>query len=135
MKKRQPFNAETALRIYYAYPNEIGNTEIKELFNVSGSSTVAAIKKAVRKLMEEKEIKVWNPRNVDTKTTYEYAGIDIAAVERSYLKMKKLGLEVRNETNRRSADPHAYTDACGLWAVETAAHDPMGVEEAEGAGI
>ena len=65
------------------------------MFNVSGSSTVAAIKKAVRKLMEEKEIKVWNPRNVDTKTTYEYAGIDIAAVERSYLKMKKLGLEAQ----------------------------------------
>lgn len=95
MKKRQPFNTETALRIYYAYPNEIGNTELKELFNVSGSSTVAAIKKAVRKLMAEKEIKVWNPRNVDTKTVYEYAGIDIAAVERSYLKMKKLGLEAQ----------------------------------------
>lgn len=95
MKKRQPFNAETALRIYYAYPNEIGNTELKELFNVSGSSTVAAIKKAVRKLMAEKEIKVWNPRNVDTKTVHEYAGIDIAAVERSYLKMKKLGLEAQ----------------------------------------
>ena len=135
MKKRQPFNAETALRIYYAYPNEIGNAEIKELFNVSGSSTVAAIKKAVRNLMEEKEIKVWNPRNVDTKTTYEYAGIDIAAVERSYLKMKKLGLEVRNETDRRGANPHADTNACGLWAVEVTARDSVGVEEAEGAGI
>lgn len=41
----------------------------------------------------------------------------------------------KNETNRRSADPHADTDACGLWSVEAAAHDPMGVEEAEGAGI
>lgn len=42
---------------------------------------------------------------------------------------------MNNEIDRRSADPHADTDACGLWAVEAAAHDPMGVEEAEGAGI
>lgn len=41
----------------------------------------------------------------------------------------------KNEIDRRSADPHADTDACGIWAVEAAAHDPMGVEEAEGAGI
>lgn len=95
MKKRQPFNAETALRIYYAYPNEIGNAELKELFQVESGSKIASIKKEVRKLMAEKEIKVWNPRNVDTKTTYEYARIDIAAVERSYLKMKKLGLEAQ----------------------------------------
>ena len=44
-------------------------------------------------------------------------------------------LEERNETDRRSADPHADTDACGIWIVEAAAHDPMGVEEAEGAEI
>ena len=44
-------------------------------------------------------------------------------------------LEERNETDRRSADPHADTDACGVWAVEAAAHDPVGVEEAEGAEI
>lgn len=94
MKKRRPFNAETALRIYYAYPNEIGNPELKELFDVAANSTVAAIKKEIRDLMVEKDVKVWNPQNVDTKTTYEYAGIDIAAVERSYLKMKKLGLRV-----------------------------------------
>lgn len=42
------------------------------------------------------------------------------------------GRRAKNETNRRSADPHAYTDACGLWAVETAAYDPVGVEEVEG---
>lgn len=42
---------------------------------------------------------------------------------------------VNNEIDRRSANPHADTDACGIWAVEAAAHDPMGVEEAEGAGI
>ena len=41
----------------------------------------------------------------------------------------------KNETNRRSADPHADTDACGLWSVEVTAHDPMGVEETEGAEI
>lgn len=95
MKKRRPFNAETALRIYYAYPNEIGNPELKELFDVAANSTVAVIKKEIRDLMVEKDVKVWNPQNVDTKTTYEYAGIDIAAVERSYLKMKKLGLEAQ----------------------------------------
>lgn len=42
---------------------------------------------------------------------------------------------MNNEIDRRSANPHAYTDACGLWAVEVTAHDPMGVEEAEGAEI
>lgn len=37
----------------------------------------------------------------------------------------------KNEIDRRSADPHANPDACGLWVVEAAAHDPMGVWEAE----
>ncbi|WP_066689036.1 hypothetical protein [Christensenella intestinihominis] len=94
MKKRRPFNTETALRIYYTYPNEIGNAQLKELFDVAANSTVAIIKKEIRKLMDEKEIKVWNAQNVDTKIAYEYAGIDIDAVEKSYTKIKKLGLEV-----------------------------------------
>lgn len=93
MNKQKPFNTETALRIYYTYPNEIGNAQIKELFDVAANSTVAIIKKEIRKLMDEKEIKVWNAQNVDTKTAYEYAGIDIEAVEKSYTKIKKLGLE------------------------------------------
>lgn len=38
----------------------------------------------------------------------------------------------KNETNRRSTDPNAYTDDRGLWTVEVTAHDPMGVEEVEG---
>lgn len=37
----------------------------------------------------------------------------------------------KNETDRRSADPHADTDDCRLWTVEVAAHDPMGMEEAD----
>lgn len=41
----------------------------------------------------------------------------------------------KNETNRRGADPHADTNACGIWAVAATAHYPMGVEEAEDAGI
>ena len=41
----------------------------------------------------------------------------------------------RHETDRRSTDPHADTDACGLWTVAAAAHDLVGMEEAEGAEI
>lgn len=95
MNKKRPFNAETALRIYYTYPNEIGNPQLKELFDVAANSTVAVIKKEIRKLMNEAGIKVWNPQNVDTKTAYEYAGIDIEAIEKSYMKIKKLGLEMQ----------------------------------------
>ena len=88
----RPINTETALRIYYTYPREIGNAEIKELFGVKSSASVSSIKKHVRELMEEKGVTTWNKNSIDTRTTYEYAGIDIDRIERCYLKMKKLGM-------------------------------------------
>ena len=41
----------------------------------------------------------------------------------------------RHETDCRSADVRHRRSDCRLWAVEAAARDPMGVEEAEGAEI
>lgn len=38
----------------------------------------------------------------------------------------------KNEIDRRSTDPNAYTDDRGLWTMEAATPDPVGVEEVEG---
>ena len=52
MKVKKIADIDTALYIYYRYP-EIGNKEIKELFDGLGSATLTKYKKAV----QEEQIK------------------------------------------------------------------------------
>lgn len=72
---------DTAIRIYYQYP-EIGNTQIKELFgkNLAGS-TLARYKKAIRDEQIEQEIKTSGINTVNTKIAYEVFGFDIEDLE------------------------------------------------------
>ena len=86
----------TVLEIFYSYPNEIGNAELKTIFWVESSASVAKIKNKIRAAMIENGITVFNKKNVDTATAYEIAGLDIDRLEKSYLKLKKLGF-LKNE--------------------------------------
>lgn len=84
---------QTALRIYHTHRNAIGSEQIRELFGVKSSSTIARIKKEVRQKQIEEGIKVWDPRTIDTDTAFEVWGLDVKELEKSYKKMTALGIE------------------------------------------
>lgn len=92
MKSSIPFDVETVLKIYLQYPNEIGNGQIRALFGVKSNAAVAKIKRAIREIMLEEGMKVWNPANVSTRATFEYAGIEIERYKRLYQERRKIGL-------------------------------------------
>lgn len=92
MRSIKPIDARTALKIYYTYPGEIGNAQLKELFGVTASSTLSHLKAKIRTRQIEDGEKTINPLNVSTKSAYAYAGIDIEEMEKRYRDGKKLGL-------------------------------------------
>ena len=81
----------TAIRIYYEYPSGLGTKQISELFGVS-PSTAFNIKKQVRKVMEERNIRCWKASDVHTQTAYDLWGMDINDLEQRYKKLLSLGL-------------------------------------------
>ena len=82
---------DTALKIYYAYP-EIGNKEIGELFGTKSASTIYNKKKKARTLMLEKGQKPFDFFTVSTATAYEAWGSDVEDLEKRRNKLKKLNL-------------------------------------------
>lgn len=86
--------AEIALRIYCDYPAEIGNKQIKELFGIKASSTVARIKKEIKEIQEERNIKTWSKSAINTKLAYETWGLEIKELEIILRKKQKLGFAV-----------------------------------------
>lgn len=91
MKFRSPADIDTALRIYYTYP-EIGNKEIKELFGKIGPNTITKYKKAVQEVQAEREQLTAQSYTVNTELAYEVWGIDVDDLERRRKKLKELGL-------------------------------------------
>lgn len=91
MKVKSIASIDTALRIYYTYP-EIGNKQIKELFAPIGDATISRFKKAVQEAQAEKDVKTSQMKTVNTAVAYEVWGIDIDDLERRRDKLKKLGL-------------------------------------------
>lgn len=91
MKFKAPVNIDTALRIYYQYP-EIGNKEIRELFGSIGNSTISTYKKAVQKVQAEKNVMTSQICTINTEVAYEVWGINVEDLERRRDKLKALGL-------------------------------------------
>ncbi len=90
--KVKPFkDIDTALRIYYTYP-EIGNKEIKELFGELGGSTISNYKKAVRKVQAERGVLTAQRNTVNTEVAYEVWRIDVKDLEQRREKLIRLGL-------------------------------------------
>ena len=92
MRSAKPIDTRTVLKIYFNYPNEIGNVQLRELFDIAANSTLARLKTKIRKLQVEEGLKVLNAHNVSTKAAYQYAGIDIEEVKKRYREGQILGL-------------------------------------------
>lgn len=91
MKVKPITSIDTALRIYYTYP-EIGNKEIKELFGMSNSRTLARYKREVRQVQAQRGILTSQMHTVNTEVAYEVWGINVADLEKRRKKLRELGL-------------------------------------------
>ena len=92
MKHKAPVSIDTAIRIYYQYP-EIGNAQIRELFGLSaGLSTVCRYKKPVLEAQAANGVMTAQPYTVDTETAYKVWGIDVEDLIRRREKLQKLKL-------------------------------------------
>lgn len=91
MKFKQIADIETAIRIYYQYP-EIDNNQMRELFGKISSSTAARYKKAVKEEQINRNVKTMCIDSVNTEVAYDVWGIDIVDLERRLKKLKSLGM-------------------------------------------
>ena len=82
---------DTAIRIYYRYP-EIGTKEMIKLFNKNSKSTINRLKKLAKKRMIEENIYTYGMYKVNTECAYKSWGIDIQDLEKRRNKLQKLGL-------------------------------------------
>lgn len=96
MKYKQPIDFDTALRIYYTYP-EINNAIINELFGGICPNTCTKYKREVKRRQIEEGIKTFRENSVNTEVAFEVWGIDIKDIERRRERLIKLGL--RSEAN------------------------------------
>ena len=84
-------NIDTALKIYYLYP-EIGSTEIAKLFSKNSKSTICRLKKIAQGVMTEEKVFAHGLYKVNTECAYKSWGIDVKDLERRRDKLQKLGL-------------------------------------------
>lgn len=85
-------NVDAALRAYYG-SGYIGNKEISEIFGTSCNSTLANLKRSVKKVEIERGIPTVVPAHVNTKVAFEVWQIDVSELERGRKKLQALGLK------------------------------------------
>ena len=90
MKYKAPVDIDTAIRIYYQYP-EINNKQMRELFGSISSTTEAKYKKAVMAVQMERGVKTMQLHTVNTKVAYEVWGIDVEDLVKRRNILKELG--------------------------------------------
>lgn len=95
MRGRMRVNMEKCLKVYYQN-QEIGNADIREMFNVSGSKA-SLMKTEVMKKQAEKGIRFFNSCLINTDFAFEYWGLNVADMERRITKLRKLGFSSREE--------------------------------------
>ena len=82
----------TAIRFYYE-KIVLNNDDIRELFNNNLSNYMFnKLKKEAVVRMKEKNIQQWSYDTVNTECAYEAWGLNIADLEKRYVKLQKLGL-------------------------------------------
>lgn len=91
MRVVQIKDIDTALRVYYTYP-ELSNAQIRELFGNIAGSTISKYKQAVRAIQAEREVKTSQLNTINTEIAYEVWGINVADLEKRRAKLIKLGL-------------------------------------------
>lgn len=82
-------SVESAVRLYYE-KSELANNDIKALFDVHSSATIAKLKKLARERMAEENIPIWNSQNVNTKKAFEVWGLQIDDLEQRLKKLREL---------------------------------------------
>lgn len=82
-------SVESAVRLYYE-KNELSSNDIKQLFDVHSSATIAKLKNLARERMVAENIPVWNTQNVNTATAYKVWGLQIDDLEHRLRKLKEL---------------------------------------------
>jgi len=80
---------DVALKIYYEKA-EIGNKEIRELFDVRSTATLSRLKKLIKAVMIERNIPTFSDYKVNTRIAYEVWGIDVADLEERRKKIQEL---------------------------------------------
>ncbi len=85
----QVCSVEDAVRLYYS-KTELENTDIKELFGVHSSATIAKLKNLVRERMAAENVPVWNAQCVNTKKAFEVWGLQIDDLEHRLKKLREL---------------------------------------------
>jgi len=84
-------NIDTAIKIYYRYP-EISTKEITQLFTKHSKSTISRLKKLAQKKMLEDNIYIFGINKINTVCAYKAWGIDVEDLEKRRNKLQKLGL-------------------------------------------
>ena len=87
-KRIQIKDIETAVRIFYTYP-DLGTKQVQELYDC-GRSKAAELKAIARKLQDEKGIVKYSSSTVNTRCAYEAWGIDIEDLEKRLVIARKL---------------------------------------------
>lgn len=83
-------DVETAVRIYYQYP-ELSSKEINELFGKElSSSTLSKYKGMAREIQNERDIYTIGISTVNTEIAYEAWGLDIKNLEKRLKKLREL---------------------------------------------
>lgn len=80
-----------ALKAYYGC-GHIGNDQIRDIFGITGSSTIARLKKPVRDAEAKEGVPVAVPYKVNTRIAFKVWGIDVAELEKNRKKAEELGL-------------------------------------------
>lgn len=83
--------------MYYA-KIELSSSDIRKLFDVKSSSTVARLKKKALDLMCKEKKPMFSSHCVNTECAYRAWGLDIADLEKRYARLKKLGLIQRSDS-------------------------------------
>ena len=88
----QPVSIEFAVKLYYERI-WLENSDIKQLFNISSSSTLAKYRREVIDYFADKNISPFHRgMKLDTWRAYEAWGLDINDLEKRLRKLQKLNI-------------------------------------------
>lgn len=90
-KTRQPTSIEFAVRLYYT-TYELKNSDIKKLFGVTSSASLARLKDQAREEMAKQGLIPATSFSVHTQAAYIAWGLDIDDLENRMKKLRKLGI-------------------------------------------
>lgn len=90
-------SVEAAVRVFYEN-TELTNANIVELFGSISPKRICKLKEIARKKSEEKETPVWSAVRVNTEDAFEAWGLDIKKLEARYTRLRKMGLDKKEES-------------------------------------